>query len=350
VYCPTDSSDGSSASEQFTFYSNSLDQGSALTAGSTMLIKSIKTGMFCRVITASDGLTKIKCDVTAASATTMTYTGSGFAYNGQSLNNPGGSKPLFLSSVPGIGVVAVAPAPSSCSFGSVAAVASGPGVASTALSPSGNYAVGVSDKGRLSVFNRASGSSALLGLPAFACTGPFGLVLQPTGNLVMRDSAQRVVWSSSSACGTGQGAGASGQQCYSYMVTNNGTLQVRGNGSSVAWAGAAALSAGSELKKTQLTSNSAAELSCISSAVLGQAARVLMSPNGRYEARVGDGGSLQVVTTASGAVVFTPAGAALGTGQGRLCVRNNGLLLLLSNAGGCLQLFAGDTTICRTHH
>lgn len=341
VYCPADGSDGSSAGEQFTFLSTSLPPGTTLAPGSPMLIKSVKTGMFCRAVTGSDGLTKIKCDVSQAAASVMTYTGDGFSYNGLAFNNPGGARPVFLSPKPSLGAVAVAPAPSSCNFGRVPAVTSGPGAGSTALSPNGDYAVTLNDKGSLMLVHRATGASTLLGVPAFACLGPFGLVLQPTGNLVVQDRDNRTAWSSGSAC-QAPSSSASGRQCYSYMVTNSGTLQVGSSsptgstGSSIVWSGSGALSGGRQLRRQQLTSSSAPELSCIWSPSGGQAAPVLVSGDGRYEARVGDGGSLQVVDTAAAAVVFTPDGALQGTGQGRLCVRNNGLLLLLGSSGGWL--------------
>jgi hypothetical protein len=57
-----------------------LSPGAVITPGSNVLVKSIKTGLFCRVVLV-DGNKQILCDVEAADATPMIFTGSAFAYN-----------------------------------------------------------------------------------------------------------------------------------------------------------------------------------------------------------------------------------------------------------------------------
>jgi hypothetical protein len=63
VYCPNDGSAGTSPGEQFVMFSTAMDSGTAL-SNTPALIKSVKTGMFCRTVTAPDGLTKVSCDAT----------------------------------------------------------------------------------------------------------------------------------------------------------------------------------------------------------------------------------------------------------------------------------------------
>lgn len=68
--------------EQFAAFSETLSPGDVLSPGSRALIKSAKTGMFCRVVQAQ-GSSHIQCDVTdPAQASRFVYTGSGFSYNG----------------------------------------------------------------------------------------------------------------------------------------------------------------------------------------------------------------------------------------------------------------------------
>lgn len=68
--------------EQFAAFSESLLPGDVLVPNSRTLIKSAKTGMFCRVVDVQ-GTGQIKCDVSdPAQATRFVYTGSGFSYNG----------------------------------------------------------------------------------------------------------------------------------------------------------------------------------------------------------------------------------------------------------------------------
>jgi hypothetical protein len=85
--------------EQFAVFpaiGSSLAAGQALQPGSNILIKSIKTGKFCRVVAVGDKQ-QILCDVDdAAAASTMIYTGSGFSHQGQGFANYGSSQPLQL--------------------------------------------------------------------------------------------------------------------------------------------------------------------------------------------------------------------------------------------------------------
>lgn len=63
---------------------NSLS-GEPIVPGSKVLLKSVKTNKYCRVVQAGEDPTQIKCDVTdPAQATPIDYTGTGFAYQVQS--------------------------------------------------------------------------------------------------------------------------------------------------------------------------------------------------------------------------------------------------------------------------
>ncbi len=57
---------------------------SVVVPGSNAIVQSVATGMYCRVVAGTTaGTEQIKCDqATPATATPMTYTGSGLVYNG----------------------------------------------------------------------------------------------------------------------------------------------------------------------------------------------------------------------------------------------------------------------------
>jgi hypothetical protein len=81
---------------QFTaFPLNTLAAGSSITAGSKVLVKSVATGKYCRVVAVATRQ-QILCDANIEQATAMDFTGSGFAYQDQPFTNPGGSLPLYL--------------------------------------------------------------------------------------------------------------------------------------------------------------------------------------------------------------------------------------------------------------
>ncbi len=98
MYCPA-GPQLNDAAEQFAVFpagGNSLSPGDQLRPGSSILIKSIKTGKFCRVV-AVGNKQQLLCDVDSASAaSTMEFTGSGFSFQGQGFANFGGSQPLQL--------------------------------------------------------------------------------------------------------------------------------------------------------------------------------------------------------------------------------------------------------------
>lgn len=82
VYCPKgNSTSGTSQPEQFVVFSAGQIAGATIAAGSSTIIKSIKTGLFCRAVTLENGQRQIKCDVAdAAQASPFMYTGTGFSF------------------------------------------------------------------------------------------------------------------------------------------------------------------------------------------------------------------------------------------------------------------------------
>lgn len=198
------------------------------------------------------------------------------------------------------------------------------------FSPALSHTLSLDKHGRLAVMPNPGGTTPLFAAyPAFACTGPFALSLQKNGNLVVRDKSNRTVWSTTSACEstvTGQPV------CYSYTVTDAGQLVVADQTKNVTWRSSADGLTFSTIRKAQLVSNSAPELSCIWSGP-HQTPSALASRDGRYIARVEDNGVLTIVDSSRQVVIFSPAGAKPGKGQGSLCIRNNGALLLMGSSG-----------------
>jgi hypothetical protein len=208
-------------------------------------------------------------------------------------NNPGGKKALFLSSKASALTLAAAPPPSSCAVGEVATLGTAKGMTSTGFSPNAAYALSLNAQGRLAVTKTGSPVPLFAAFPAFQCTGPFALSLQRSGNLVVKDSANRTVWSSGSAC---ESPSSALQKCYSYRVSDKGQLVVQDQDGYAVWgspADAAAVAAAGVQRKLQLVSSSAPELSCIWSGP-SQAPSVLTSRDGRYVAAVDEAGTLQV--------------------------------------------------------
>jgi hypothetical protein len=63
--------------------------------------------MFCRTVVAPDGLTKLKCDVPAAKATALNYTGDTFAV----VRRPCRARPCHATLGGGLPMPPVRPAP-----------------------------------------------------------------------------------------------------------------------------------------------------------------------------------------------------------------------------------------------
>lgn len=107
--CPP-GGDGSSPLEQFLAFKPDGSAG-PIEAGSSMLLQSVQTGSFCRVV---QQLTqqRLVCDQSSqAAATPVTYTGTGLAYNGQIFNDPGAGQPLSLGGPGQQGTLLPAPIP-----------------------------------------------------------------------------------------------------------------------------------------------------------------------------------------------------------------------------------------------
>jgi hypothetical protein len=132
--------------------------------------------------------------------------GDTFAVGDQGFTNPGNG-PLFFSPKPSLMTLAPAPPPSSCTGGAgVAALGTSPGMSSAVLSPDTAYALTVNDQGVLSVAPNGGGKPVFSATAAMGCLGPYGLVMQGTGQLALRDRTNRTVWSSGSACSSSKAA------------------------------------------------------------------------------------------------------------------------------------------------
>jgi hypothetical protein len=251
----------------------------------------------------------------------------------QAFNNPGGVKPLFFSSKASMMSLAAAPPPSSCSGGEVASLGTAKGMTTTAFSPSMAYSLSLTKLGNIAVAKVSSNATLALISPATSCSGPFSVLMQRSGNLVLRDKFLRSVWSSGNACASPSNAS---QKCYSYQVANNGQLVVQDQARNVVWRSHGNDAAASSIQyKTQLISNSTLELSCIWSGP-GRDPALLASRGGRYVAAVDQRGGLQVVDLLSKMTTFSPAAAKPGSAEARLCIRNTGELELLGGGGGSL--------------
>jgi hypothetical protein len=90
--------------------------------------------------------------------------------------------------------IAPAPPPSSCTFGNVPALGTAPGMSSSLASASTDFLLTLGGQGQVSVGPSAGGPRGFSASAAAGCLGPYGLVLQPTGNLVLVDHTNRSAW------------------------------------------------------------------------------------------------------------------------------------------------------------
>jgi hypothetical protein len=91
---------GGTAPEQYlAFHPDNLDSTSPIEPYDTAVLRSVETGLWCRLAPLTSNTTQIGmiCDQpTAATGTTLTYTGDGLSYNGIDLVASGPGQPLLL--------------------------------------------------------------------------------------------------------------------------------------------------------------------------------------------------------------------------------------------------------------
>ena len=104
------SGDGSTAPEQYRAYDpTNLADTSPIQAGDTAILRSEETGLYCQLRRTPTNATQIAmyCDqASPATATVMTYTGSGLSYNGIPLVSTGPGTPLLLANTTAVPVPA----------------------------------------------------------------------------------------------------------------------------------------------------------------------------------------------------------------------------------------------------
>ena len=106
---------GSTAPEQYSVYvPGNVNSSSPILPGNTTIIKSLQTGLYCRLAPLPANTTKLVmlCDqASAAAATNLTYTGVGLSFNGVPLVSTGAGAPLMLANT-----TSTAPGPSDASL------------------------------------------------------------------------------------------------------------------------------------------------------------------------------------------------------------------------------------------
>ena len=112
----TGSGSGSTTPEQFYAYNPaSITDTTPIKGGQTTILRSKQTGLYCRLATVPGSSQKgMMCDAsTPASATVLTFTGSGLAYNGVPLAPTGPNQTLVLdaSASAATSALSITPAP-----------------------------------------------------------------------------------------------------------------------------------------------------------------------------------------------------------------------------------------------
>ncbi len=90
---------GTSTTERFIMQpTNGSTRVDSILPGEKAIIKSVETGMYCRMATLDDGQQGVLCDVSSIDqATPLLYTGAGLRYNGAPLASAGAGQPLLRS-------------------------------------------------------------------------------------------------------------------------------------------------------------------------------------------------------------------------------------------------------------
>lgn len=100
------SGNGSTTAEEFRVYvPGDLASTAGITAGQALILKSGLTGLFCRLAPqiTNPAVLAVLCDQAAASATPLTYTGTGLSATSVPLSCSGAGALLLLSSICGFG-------------------------------------------------------------------------------------------------------------------------------------------------------------------------------------------------------------------------------------------------------
>jgi hypothetical protein len=248
MYCPGSSSGGLPAGPESEFEIYSAGSLGAITgqppAPSTVLLRSVKTGKFCRVVLRADAPVgqekQVKCDLDSPQgASEVVYNGTSITYQGEPFSSGGCSTcPVYLgqpgsngSIVPGWchcaspprlcpqrpcmplplraaiasqrhvpASTAVPPAPSPPTCPDVPIISTGTTIAPGSLtSPSRRYALSFT-KNSLVLVDTATGSSIWEAGPFSSCVLPLTLTMLSNGDLAVVNKRGQVVWHSQSAC------------------------------------------------------------------------------------------------------------------------------------------------------
>jgi hypothetical protein len=223
----------------------------------------------------------------------------------------------------------------SCKAGGTVVIAStAAGEPSSLASPNEAYALVLTRTGLLAIQERATGNQQILVNVVSGCVLPAKLVLLPSGQLVLQDKRGTTLWSSTSAC-------RGNSSCYTYDMRNDGQLVVNDGDGRTVWSSNSS-TPGSNSQSLgwleQLTSGGSTKLGCVFSGPVPAAVQ-LMSPSKAFALRVLQANaSLRIVSSSTGAVMWSPAGALAGQAPAQLCISRLGSLLLQGD--GLKQLWS----------
>ncbi len=351
--CCNLTANGNSSQEHFI---PSSPDGSLLSIlpGQPVLWQSAATKRYCRLVRQASGADYIRCDQPSAdTATVFTYSGrAGFSFNDRPLTVPQDCTPAYVPSFPQPPArpVPIDPglpptmAPTTCSSQEVLIATTAPGGPSTATSASGITSLWLQPVGKeLSVVMSCAAhtNDTVIGpVPSSRCNKPYQLVLLPDGNIVLRDSEGRVMWSSQTAC-----LGLC--KCYTYAISDLPGLQLRCAGSNrVVWSTDAHSNAANRAHRStrQLSSRAALSYSTNAGRCIGTAAApsVLYSYSQRYSLRPTTSGALGLMDTTTKQLLWSPRVAVASARSARpyqLCLDTRGQLLLQPGAQGAAALW-----------
>jgi hypothetical protein len=351
--CCNLTANGNSSQEHFI---PSSPDGSLLSIlpGQPVLWQSAATKRYCRLVRQASGTDYIRCNQPGAdTATVFTYSGrAGFSFNDRPLTVPQDCTPAYVPPFPQPPArpVPIDPglpptmAPTTCSGQEMLVATTAPGGPSTATSASGITSLFLQSAGKeLSVVMSGAAHTdddTVIGpVPSSRCNKPYQLVLLPDGNIVLRDSEGRVMWSSQTAC-----LGLC--KCYTYAISDLPGLQLRCAGSNrVVWSTDAHSNANRAQRATrQLSSRAVLSFSTDTGRCIGTAAApsALYSYSQRYSLRTTTAGVLGLMDTTSKQLLWSPGVVVAGARSARphqLCLDNRGQLLLQPGAQGAAALW-----------
>jgi hypothetical protein len=182
--------------------------------------------------------------------------------------------------------------------------------------------------GLIDIVDRRSGRTLWSVGPFSGCVNPFKLSMLASGQMVLQDKSNQVVWSTSSAC-------RGNSSCYTNTLQNDGQLVVKDGAGATIWTSATETGTSSAKQQGwtyQISSGGRKDVSCIHSGPIPSAVH-MASLDKTHRLQISQSGAALSLVGSNGSSVWSPSGAALGLLPAQLCIASTGALELAGSNG-----------------